>query len=298
MNNRPLPVPPQPNEEINLNSLFANVGAFFRRVFNSLLVIILLILRKWVFFLIIVILGAALSYLAFLLPKPYYSYSMTVLLSNVRNDFVENQLASLEASVREGNKIVVGRQLNLSVNAAEQIESISFKSLDQSIIPKDSVLTGSPFQVMVDLYDNTIEDSVENGIIHFLEHNRYFAKKKQIRKEYLESVIFKLKEDIQSIDSAKNTPISPQGPVSGFVYGEPLDPTNLYKESAELFEKQAQLESQLKDLEHFEVIVGFAPKVKPTGPKKSIFMLVGVLIALTAGVLYIKRKENKITGLA
>src|SRR5690606_15563127 len=104
-----------------------------------------------------------------------------------------------------------------------------FTNLDQDRIEEDSVLTGSPFRIELSLFDPQLFIGLEPALTEYLENNRYFARQKRIRQRQVESMITKLKGEINSIDSIKTNVSEPRGPVNGFIYGQPIDPTNLYR---------------------------------------------------------------------
>lgn len=281
------------SDEIDLNLLVRKVRAFFSKIFSFFEIIFYLILRKWIFFLILTLLGTAIAYSIHSIRRPYYGYSMTVLLSEIRNDFVRNLIGNLSLLVNEKNYSEVSRQLNIELEAAKQIKSIGYSNLDESRIPEDSVVVGAPFLISVELYDKSIPAQIEKGIVQYLENNRYLMMQKRIKKEHLESIVQKLKRDIASIDSTKVNSAQPKGPVNGFVYGAPVDPANLYRESVAMFERQASLESSLKRLEIFDVIVHFAPRKGPTGPNQRKYMAAGALAFFFLGLFYQIINERK-----
>jgi hypothetical protein len=170
--------------------------------------------------------------------------------------------------------------------------------LDQSRISEDSVLTGSPFKIELQLYDKQLFSSMEPAITNYLESNRYFAKQKRIKQRQIEDLINKLKDEISSMDSVKANVISPRGPVNGFVYGEPLDPTNLYRESLSMYQQQVQLEAELDQLDNIQVVIGFSPQSHPIGPNLLKFLFIGGFIAFIIGsiiALLLEGKKSKLS---
>ncbi|WP_048920137.1 YveK family protein [Rufibacter radiotolerans] len=280
-------------DEIDLRDVWRKLKSLFSGLFEFIAGIFRLLLKKWAYFLAITSLGAALAYGVYLYTRPYYGYSMTVLLSDIRNDLIKDLVGNLSLMVNEKNHKELAKQLQVSLEDAEKMKSIQYRDLDQEEVAEDSVLVSAPFAVDVELYSKSIQNTVEAGILHYLETNQYFAKQKQIKKEHLESLVAKLKKDIASIDSTKEVAASLRGPANGFVYGEPLDPTDLYKESVVMYERLTFLEANLKRLENFDVISGFAPKLGPTGPNLKKYLLIGALSSFLLGLVFALYRERK-----
>ena len=282
-----------PKDEIDLYFIYSKLGNLANRVNRRLSYFLkLLKIYKWLLVLFM-LLGGGVGYLAYYVTKPYYSSSMTLMLSNIRNEFIEDQLNKLSIMIAEDNFDEVAKRLEISPEAAMQIKEMNFSNLDEERIEEDSVLTGSPFKIEVLLYDRELFETMEPALTNFLESNRYFAKQKRIKQKQLESLISKLDEEITSIDSMKNEVGSPRGPVNGFVYGQPIDPTNLYKESISMFKEQASLTASLERLDNVAVITGFAPRLYPTGPNLLKYVLIGVAVAFLVGVIVIINTGSK-----
>jgi hypothetical protein len=215
------------------------------------------------------------------------------MLANIRNEFIKDQLDKLSIMIGESNVEAVAERLDISPEAAKQIREMKFSNLDEERVEEDSVLTGSPFRIELSLYDRELFDSMEPAITNFLENNRYFAKQKRIKQRQIENMISKLGGEISSIDSIKSTVGSPRGPVNGFVYGQPVDPTNLYRESISMYKEQVQLEASLEQLDNVEVVTGFAPRLLPTGPSLRKYLAIGGSVALILGVLVALNLEGR-----
>ncbi|WP_242929387.1 chain length determinant protein [Pontibacter vulgaris] len=280
-------------DEIDLLSIFR----FFNRQANKLSRKIKNIIHDLVSNLLtvlaLVIVGLGLGFSFYYVTKPYYKSSMTLVLADIRNDFVEDQLNKLSVMIAEDNFEAVAQRLDITPTAAKEIKQMSFSNLDQERIEEDSVLTGSPFRIELLLYDNKLFDSMEPALANFLENNRYFSKQKRIRQRQVENLIARYKNDIASIDSVKSEVASPRGPVNGFVYGEPIDPSNLYREGISMYQQQVQLEAELDQLDNIQVVTGFSPRSKPTGPNLLKFLAVGGFSAFLVGLIVAVRIEKK-----
>ncbi|MCJ8166410.1 chain length determinant protein [Pontibacter sp. E15-1] len=280
-------------DEVDLRVVFDYIQRFFQSIGNKISYVARAIKSQLIPFLMILLIGLGIGYADYSLERPYYTSSMTMVLAEIRNEFVEDQLNKLSSMVGEGNVEGLAANLDISVEAARQIKSLMFSNLDQLRIAEDSVLTGSPFKVELTLYDKQLFSSMEPAITNYLENNPYFSKQKRIKQKKVEDLISKYKSEIVSMDTLKSEVINPRGPVNGFVYGEPIDPTNLYRESISLYQKQVELEASLEQIDNIQVVTGFYSRNKPSGPRLLIYMVSSAVVALFIGMFVALYLENK-----
>lgn len=268
--------------DIDMISILQSIGRGVSKATNFLVSAI----RKYLLLIsVMVVAGIGLSYIVFKVTKPFYTSSMTLVLANIRNEFIEDQLNKLSDMINDDNFEAVAERLDISPESARQVKEMKFINLDQDRVEEDSVLTGSPFRIELAIYDPQLFESLEPAITNYLENNRYFARQKRIKQRQVQSMISKLKGEISSIDSMKTVVSEPRGPVNGFVYGQPIDPTNLYRESITMYKEQVNLEADLDRLANVEIVTGFIPRLRPTGPKLRYHLATGAIVAFVAGTL-------------
>ncbi|KAA6434589.1 hypothetical protein ACD591_04355 [Rufibacter glacialis] len=283
-------------DEIDLREVFQKLGSLLKSIWAGITGTFYMLLRRWPLVVLVTLLGIGVSYLWHQSKRPYYMSSLTLAPSALRNEFFADQVHRLSLLVADGNWNVVASDLQLTPEEATNIKSVKYISIDHVRTPEDSVMVGSPFKVDVELYDNKFFAPLQGALLGYFKNNPYFAKSTQTKREQLQATVAKLKQDIASIDSIKQVAVALKGPTNGFVYGEPLDPTNLYKQSAALFETQAAMEAELKELETVQVVVGFAPLVHPSGPRLKIHLLSGAIAGFVLAVLaafWAESRKNK-----
>ncbi|MHA6247683.1 chain length determinant protein [Pontibacter sp. CAU 1760] len=283
----------QQMDEVDLRYVFKKIGGGFKALFRKIGYIFFVMRKRALLLLGFVVAGLGVGYGLFNLMKPYYTSSMTLVLAEIRNDFVENQLNDLSSMIKEQNYAALAERLDLQEASAAQLKEMDFYNLDADRVSEDSVLTGSPFRIELSLYSNQLFESLEPALVNYLENNRYFSKQKNIRQREIESLLVKLKQDISSIDSIKTAVVAPRGPVGGFVYGAPLDPTTLYRQGLDMYEQQVELEAELDRLDNIQVVNGFAPHAKPTGPSLLKFLVISVFFAGIIGLVTGLTLESK-----
>lgn len=267
------------NDEIDISVLFDKIGLFFGRIADAFVSFKLLVKRNFLFIALLTVIGTALSLLAFKLTKPFYTSSITLIIPDIRNEFIEDQLVKLSDMIDDKNYEALSTRLDISADHARQMKEMKFSNLDEDKIDGDSILTGSPFRVQLTMYDRQLFDSMEFALTGFLENNRYFSKQRNIKRRQIQNVVTKLKSDISSIDSMRANISEPKGPVNGFIYGQPIDPTNLYREGVSMYKEQVEKEAELQQLESVEVVTSFVPRLRPTGPNLILYLALGGLLS-------------------
>ncbi|MBF8964578.1 chain length determinant protein [Pontibacter sp. FD36] len=280
-------------DEIDLNIVFKKLGEFGINIERGISNLIQLIIRRAAFLFIFTSLSIGIGYGLYSLIKPFYTSSMTLVLANIRNEFIEDQLNKLSEMIEDDNFEAVAERLDITAATAKEIKEMNFYNLDQNRIDEDSVLTGSPFRIELTIYDPQLFDNLEPAIMNYLENNRYFARQKRIKQKQVENMIAKLRGEISSIDSMKTNVSEPRGPVNGFVYGQPIDPTNLYRESISMYKEQVNLEADLEKLANVEIVTGFTPRLRPTGPSLKKYLAISGLVGLLFGIMVAVILENK-----
>lgn len=281
------------NDEIDLRTVFNKLGSFARGIRNYFAYLFHVIKSRFLLLLFCTLIGAGIGYLLYYTTKPYYTSSMTLVLAQMRNEFLEDQLIKLSIMIDDNNFETIADRLDISEEQAKGIKGMTFYNLDQERIAEDSILIGSPFKVELSLYNSALFPVMEVALVDYLQSNRFFAKQRRIRQTQIQNMIGKLKSEVNSIDSVKTNVTDPRGPVNGFVYGEPIDPVNLYRESVSLYQQQINLEAELEQLNTIEVVTGFSPRNRATGPRLKRYLAIGGLIAFMIGLVIVVNIDGK-----
>ncbi|MBC3538108.1 hypothetical protein ACFSC6_00820 [Rufibacter sediminis] len=281
------------SDEIDLRVVFRKLASFAGQIRDGIRRSFFLLLRRWPLVLFLVLVGIGLSYLIYLSQRPFYRSSVTLVPSEIRNRLLQEQVNRLATLLLDGNTETVASDLHLSPEEAANIKSVQYVEIDPFAGTPDTVLVGAAFRVDAELYDRNFFPAFQKALIGYFERNAFFSRSTQSRREQLQNTIAKLKEDIASIDSIKRAAVTLKGPTNGLVYGEPLDPTNLYKQSAALYENQALLEDELRKLETMQVAVAFAPLIHQTGPRLKWHLAIGALVGFLLAFLLAQAQENR-----
>ena len=281
----PTKKPPQGADDIDLGPILNKIG----RALNSANEKANLGWRKLVGrkYLIAVccLIGIALGILVYVLIPPKYEASITLTAKLVPLHFFAERVNGLDALAKEGSTKRLSAELGITNAVAEKISD--FK-IDQVGSTQDSLLNSIPFRITVGARSNDIYDELQPAIITYLENNEYSTKRRTVATNHLLALKQQLLVEMSELDSLKELMaqnIAPRASAGGFIFGEPLDPLNVYREKLALYERLLKTENELKYVNNIELVNGFLPKGKPASPK--LFQLVGYafLITLVLGIL-------------
>lgn len=285
------------SEEIDLISVFKSIKKGINNFSKSIKNLIIFSFKNIKTLLALIFIGVSISISMFYLKKMTYVSDFTISHTRLNNGEcygLINGLTKLRENDVNGNTILA-KKLGINVNMAEQIISISCKALNENLEKnyKDSAFVLLPFKVEARVYSPSILDSLQKGILNYLESNEYAKKRKKVNEEYLEKYEEKIKSEIVAIDSLKrlvDKSIIPRGLGNGIILGEPIDPVKVYQAGMDLYKSQLSIIEQKQFNNSFEVIIGFSPAIASQSLLLNIF--VGFILSLILGLLWLIRKKS------
>lgn len=288
------------NSEIDLIVIFSKLKLWIISIGSFVNHVVLVAIRKWVTLLIFVLMGGGIGIGYFFIVKPTY-ISTVILTSNIlSNDFCSDIVNDMELLIKDNSPQLLADRLKMDSLDASQIIKLEFENYDENLKKiykdKDTIVLGRPFKIIASVESPTIFPAIQKGLIQYLENNSYAVKRKQIKKNNLSSMQEKLKGEIHQLDSLKlvvTSNLLPRGNSNGFVFGQPIDPINVYKEGIRLYQNELSLNEELELIDSIQVIKDFAPRNKPDSPKLKWNIFFGGLIAFFIGLIRVLYKENK-----
>jgi hypothetical protein len=274
-------------EEIDLKPIIKLIKSFFTGIITLIKFIIYSIIKMPVFIIICTFIGLSIGLFSFYNEQPMYITSMTLTSNLLTNGYCKNLIDDLQSIKDDNNNELLATKLNINTTDAAAIQKLSYKDFTKEI-DIDTAAIGTPFIIEMAYYDNSIIESVEAGLVNYLENNQYAQARKVVKKEQLQSmgnVIIKEIADLDSLKEVIASNLSPRGSGSGFVYGQPLDPVNVYKETLDLHARKLELDSKIKLIDNIELINSFNKKITPASPNLYLKILTGVSLGFCFGLL-------------
>lgn len=291
-----------PQEEVDLRYVYGKIKQSFSNCWNFLTFCVTIAFKKWYLLLAFTLIGAAVGIGLFYTTRPVYTSTLTLSSNALANDFCADIINNLNLIIKDKSPEVLAKNLQISIPSAKAIKELEFNNYDEKLKKiykdKDTVVLGRPFKIKAYLYNNTSFDTIQTALVNYLENNEYATTRKQIRLENIKTLKGTIKKQISELDSLKakvTSDVTPRGTTAGgFVFGEPLDPINIFKQEITLLEKDLLLTRDLVLIDNIQIIQEFTPRALPDSPRLKRNMLMYGLISCMIGFLlafYLERKK-------
>jgi hypothetical protein len=234
--------------------------------------------------------------------KPsFYEVSMIVESTHLNYITVSEVIKQLDKLAHSGTKENLSRELKIDEDQAKQIILIDSRSMaNESLAADTSQAFSLPFKIIADIKENRIADTLQNGIITYLNSKPYLTKIIENEKKiYIDKLLF-IQSELSKLDSLKTgyNRFLTTSKISATIYNNALNPSEIYIHSLNLInQKEIILKWLNNSSEAFSVIDGF----KSSRVKKSIsfrnalliFGAIGLGIGYLIGLLLELRRKIK-----
>lgn len=274
-------------EEIDLRLLFLSIADLVAR-------------NTWVLVSALIV-GIGLGLLQYFISPPVYESSMIAssrLLTYIR---VESMIGLLDKLAQERSDTLLAKELNVEAPIAAQLvqiqaKSIKSKSTNTEVKVNESTASqdDNVFEIAVHTYNNQVVDSLQAGILYYLQHNAFVAKRTAIQKKKLETMQARVKEEVNKLDSLRFS--VNQLLIKGIGSNSTMmmnDPASVNKDLMSLYERELDIQSALQLIDDIQVIQNFIPFAKPVGPKIIKDLIVGLSFSFTLAFIFIVIREVK-----
>ncbi len=266
-------------DEFDVEVLAEKIWRINVRVFRKLTLPIRLLLankKRFMLFTAIALVAAVVG--RYTLPATYKS-SFVIKPANPTELFYIGMLSDLNLMIKDENVSDVAKSLKIDEQTAEQIKKIETVVVFKNDFRKDTI-TG--VDVHVYLSNPRLIEAVQNAIVNtYLDGSVYYQKLEQTHREELFALEEQVKNSIHENDSLKKVVIASAQPRggSGFVYGQPIDPSKVYEIGIELNRRLISLKSAEKYLENFVVAKPGIVRLKPWFPRLIILLPVCLILS-------------------
>ena len=250
-----------PSEEIDLLYFFRPVTNAFRKAVSWGEYYIMLLAHNRFLFAGILLAGSIAGYcLRYVIPPSYQTNAIFV-SDMLPARYCVTLLDNLNELRRPGNIPTLAKELNISTDAAWQIQGIKPASSPRdtfSLEKRDSSM--STFTVTLTLHDMRYLDEVQKGLVSYLENNEYIRKRKIERARSWQLQITELetrRKDMDSLRKIVSQSIIPRSQGQGIILGEPINPVPIYQAEMAYLRERLYIEERLATIDHIEVLQPF-----------------------------------------
>ena len=293
------------SDEIDLRLVYNKIKQPLVGLWTILLNILLIIQKRFILFISLFFIGISAGIGLFFTTKPIYTSSLTLTSSLLTNEFCADEINDIELMIEDNKPALLARKLKIDTSSAKEIKRIEFSNYNEKLkkkyADKDSIVLGLPFKIKAFVSNNTVFDTLQNALVNYLENNPYALKRKEIKIQNLQLMRQKLGSEVRQLDSLKYivaANLMPRGNLSGFVFGQPLDPISVYKAGITLFQNELDINKEVLLIDNIQVINDFSPRAMPESPKISKTCIEGGVAGLLLGLIighYLFQLEGKLT---
>jgi|GEM_PF-2608743 len=258
--------------------------------------IIQALLRNFKLLVGIIVLGTLLGLFYHYSATPVYNTSMIASSRVLTFNQVESLVKVLNQLASEGDYALLAKKMNVSLSVAESISQIKAivveeKEVKQVIDVNDDeslafkrnlALADNVAEIVLTTTNNTHLDSIQAGLLFYLESNPFVEKRKAIQKQNLERMQSQLQQEVRKLDSLRlsvNKLISQASASNSTTII--TDPSSINKDLVDLYEKEMNVRTELALIDNVQIIQEFTPFEQPAGPG----LLKVLAIALGASLL-------------
>jgi hypothetical protein len=249
------------SEEIDLLYFFRPVGRALKNAALLAEYYLALLAHNRFLFAGILIAGAIGGYcLRYVIPPSYQTNAIFV-SDMLPARYCVTLLENLNELRKPGNIQTLAKELNISINAAGQIQGIKPASSPRdtfSLEKRDSSM--STFTVTLTIHDMRYLDEVQKGLVSYLENNEYIRKRKAERARSWRLQIADLemrRKDMDSLRKIVSQSIIPRSQGQGIILGEPINPVPIYQAEMAYLRERLYIEERLATIDHIEVLQPF-----------------------------------------
>lgn len=273
------------------------------RVFFKTCSFIALVLVKNKFFLTLVLcVGLVSGYFYYSIRPVYYKVSMIVQFTELSKKTYAEMLDQLNGLVGTRSKRRLARELNLSESLASKIVFIDSRTLTgESLASDTSTKTKQPFKIILGLNTNSLSDSLQMGIVYYLNNSPYL---KTLKEEERKINLFKLSRietDLNKLDSLKSeyNRFLAFSKIQATFYNSAINPADFYVESSRLLAlREETIKSLNVDGSAVSVVDGFKLAETPQSismPNSVLFFGIAafLLVFVILSLMEIRKKISR-----
>jgi LPS O-antigen subunit length determinant protein (WzzB/FepE family) len=244
-----------------------------------------IILKKRVkLIILIVILAALISGIISFLMQPVYKTVFVVTLPVISAGGTQKILDELSVAIEEKRYTTLAEKLGLDKKIVEK-----FKYLGATI-PFSRPGEHSYVEIEFHVTDTSVIRSVKDGIVSFLNSNKYVKERIKSQKHRLSGIQHDIESRIKEIEQFRN--ILTTQILEGNKSEISFNPMSMERDVMEFKKELRKVEDETQLLRGFEIVVEPYNPVKPIKPRKRIIVAATSLISFIFVIIFVLVKDG------
>jgi prefoldin subunit 5 len=259
--------PENKSDDLDLINLFERAFSFIRN-YGRLIAIFSII-------------GILIGFVIYKISPKQYTSTLLLHSFTLTNTEQINIIENWNALLKDGEYSILSERLNCDAKLLEKVNRIRASEIQKLYIPNNP----NGFMVEVLVSDNTVLDSLGNGIVYGLENSDYIKAKLAGRKSTLAQLIDKVKSEIIKLDSTKKNIENHINNNSEHASSFIIDISTINSQVIGLNEKLLGYQDELKFTNAVQVLHKFEQFEKPASPKLFKSLVLGFIAGFAFGYL-------------
>jgi LPS O-antigen subunit length determinant protein (WzzB/FepE family) len=160
--------------------------------------------RNKVIILICVVIFGGIGFLFAMRVKQVYSLKMIVSHSDLTKRTYAEAIDQLNRLAQSRSYKQLGHELNLDEASAENIRTLKTYNMNGDLLLDDTSSTRYlPFMIDAEVFNNSVTDSLQEGLLRYFNDNKYFKGRKEIQKRIYEEKLVFISSELEKLDSLK-----------------------------------------------------------------------------------------------
>ena len=268
--------PIKSSEEIDLLYFLKPIGNFILHYIATLK-------RNRLLILLIILLITLAGYLIRYVITPGY-FTRGVFISHVLpGKYFAATSDDLQDLVEEPQKTLLANQLKISPELAGNIRKINIIPQNDTFAVFKRDTAALAFSIEMVIYDMNKLDSLQSALVNYFESSDYATRRKEAKIKTLMALRISLQQKVASLDSLKNivnNSITPRSEGRGIIFGESVDPVEVYRARTENYKELLRIDEQLTLINNIEILQPFVKLEKYNYPKFNKLLIYAFLASL------------------
>jgi len=204
------------------------------------------IIKNWHILSFSIVLGIIIGLIKYNTTTPYYRSRMVVSPNFYEHHIILEVINHIPSFQKKSNQVNLSQKMDLSLSSIKKIQSIKANHIEFNLSNYQSET--KLFSIIVDVYDKTVLDSIQYGLVNYLRNNPYINFEYNAGKKNLKELIASLEKEINDVN--KKNEIKAQKVLNLYI-----DDMQSHVEKIELIKDKQDAEYKLKKIEDIISII-------------------------------------------